>query len=217
LPLTILSSEQKNTAPTLVTPQNQPKLDKFLASNKPEAQEPKEAENSKKLEDIAQNLDLVATAKNISQYISEVHQTNIDYTKILSTFIDNSNLLPEETRNSYFKSANEFSTELLKKIAEQKALVAASRAAGLGGDAPGILDLDKAIKWHGMQFGMIVVQNKEEIAKKQQKNALAKEAGTQELYIAAGSFIAFLFIVFLFIIIKIERNLRGIAVYREAN
>ena len=213
----LLSSEPKDTAPALVTPQDTPKLDAFLASNKPEAHVPKKAKTSKKLEDKTQNPDLVASAKNISQYVKEVFQGDLDHNKALGIFIEKSNRLPEETQNSYFKSANEFSAELLKKVAEQKALVATTRDAGQDVEAaPSFLNVDAALQWHLVQFAEIVDKNNAEIAQKQQEYVLAKAAGTQELYLAAGSFVTFLLVVFLFIIIKIERNLRGVSAMKES-
>ncbi|MDD3380547.1 MAG: hypothetical protein PHD68_04995 [Rugosibacter sp.] len=212
----LLSTEPK-APPDLVTAQNTPKLDAFLASNKPEARAPKNAESSKKLEEKTQNPDLVASARNISQYAKDVFQGDLDHNQALDIFIEKSNTLPEQTRKSYFKSANEFSAELLKKVAEQKVLVATSRDAGQEVNAtPGFLNVDAALQWHLIQFAEIVDNNNAEIAQKQQEYVFAKAAGTQELYIAAGSFVTFLLVVFLFIIIKIERNLRGVSAIKES-
>ena len=214
----LLSSEPKDAAPILVTPQNTPKLDAFLASNKPEAHVQNKVKGSNKSEGKIQNPDLVASARNISQYVKDVFQGELAHNKALEIFIEKSKALPEQTQNAYFKSASEFSAELLKKVVEQKALVATTREAGQDVEAaPGFLNVDAALQWHLVQFAEIVDKNNAEIAQKQQEYALAKATGTQELYIAAGSFGAFLFVVFLFIIIKIERNLRGVVVTREAN
>lgn len=59
---------------------------------------------------------------------------------------------------------------------------------------------------------------KTEMAKEEAKNrALAEEIerkanASQQLYIAGGSFVSFLFLVFISIVVKIERNLRGAVV-----
>lgn len=212
----LLSSEPKDAALVLVTPQNEPKLNAFLASKSPEAHTLGKAENPKKQEAKTNSPDLDAAAKNISQYYRGVFQGDLDHNKVRDIFIEKSNALPEKTQNSYFKSANDFSIELLKKVAEQKALVATAQAAGQeANNAPGFIDIDAAIQWHLIQFAEIADKNSAEITQKQQEYVLAKASGTQELYIAAGSFVAFLFVVFLFIIIKIERNLRDISVTKE--
>lgn len=193
----LLIFEPKNTAPVLVVPQNTPKLDAFLASKNPE---------------------INVSIKNFSQYISEVLQSDPETNKLRAFLMEKANTLPKQNQNAYFKSLAEFSAELLQKVAEQKALVAAAKSAGQEADnAPGFINLDAAVQWHLIQFAEIVDKNNAEIAQKQQERILAKAASVQELYIVAISFAACVFVVFLFIIIKIERNLRGISVIREAN
>lgn len=213
----LLSAEPKNTDPVLVTPENTPKLDAFMASKNPAAQTPKEAKKSKELEGETKNPDIDASVKNISQYIREVLQGDPDTSKLRAFVVEKASKLPNKTQNAYLKSLNEFSAELLKKIAAQKTIVAAAQSAGQEpNNAPGFIDLDEALQWHLVQFAEIVDKNNAEIEQKQQEYILAKAAGTQELYIAAGSFATFLLVVFLFIIIKIERNLRGTSVIKES-
>ena len=57
-------------------------------------------------------------------------------------------------------------------------------------------------------FSSQITKSSEEQAKLDQKYLHEKAEGLQSLYTAAGAFGAFLLIVFLSIIIKIERNLR---------
>ena len=213
----LLSSEPKDIDPVLVTPENTPKLDAFIASKNPAAQPPKEAKKSKELGGETKNPDIDASVKNISQYIREVLQGDPEASKLRAFVMEKASKLPNQTQSAYFKSLNEFSAELLKKVAAQKAIVAAARASGQEADnASGFINLDEVLQWHLVQFAEIVDKNNAEIAQKQLEHVLAKAAGTKELYIAAGSFVTFLLVVFLFIIIKIERNLRGISVIKES-
>ncbi|WP_432722670.1 hypothetical protein R0381_001540 [Jeongeupia wiesaeckerbachi] len=60
------------------------------------------------------------------------------------------------------------------------------------------------------QFKANVEQEKAQRATKQQEYLVKKAEGMQSLYIAAGAFASFLMIVFLSVIIRIERNLRNL-------
>ncbi|PIX89634.1 MAG: hypothetical protein COZ31_01035 [Nitrospirae bacterium CG_4_10_14_3_um_filter_44_29] len=213
----LLGSEPKDTDPVLVTPGNTPKLDTFLATSNPEAEQPKNAESSTTAKDKTTNPDLDAAANNLSKYVQDVFQGNLEVRKSREIFLEKANVLPEKTQDAYFKSANGFSVELLKKIATQKTLVATARAAYQEPEnVPGFINVDAALQWHLVQFAAIIDKNNAEIEQKQQEYVLAKAEGMQELYMTAGSFVTFLLVVFLFIIIKIERNLRGISVIKES-
>lgn len=209
----LISQEPKDIASAaLITPQNSPRLDVFLAQNKPEAHAPENAENLNGLEGKIKNSDLDAAVMNISKYYIGVFEVSLDHNNVRDLLIKGASIFPEQAQKDYFKSLNEFSAELLNKVAEQKALFSATQATGQEANtAPGFIDLDSAIKWHLAQFSGIVEKNNVENEQKQQEQVLTKESGTQELYIAAGSFGIFLLVVFIFIIIKIERNLRGIS------
>lgn len=212
----LLRAEPQNTDPVIVTPENSPKLDVFAALKKQAEQSPQEAPKSRKLESEVKNPDIDAVVKNISQYIRDVYQFVPDSGKLRDIVTQRASVLPEETRNAYFKSLNEFSAELVKKIATQKAIVAAAQTAGQKpADLPGFIDVDEAMDWHFSQFSKIVDKRNADMEQKQKEYVLAKATGAQSLYIAAGSFATFLLIIFLFIIIKIERNLRGISVVKE--
>jgi hypothetical protein len=214
----LINSEPKDTPSVPITAQNYPKLDAFVSQNKPEPHSQEKTENLNKLEDKIKNSDLDAAAMNVSKYYMGVFEgTSLDHNKVRELMVKEANIFPEETQNAYFKSLNEFSAELLKKIAEQKSLVTAAQAAGQDvNTAPGLIDIDSALKWHFDRFSAMVEENKVEIEQRQQEYASAKASGTQELYIAAGSFGAFLLVVFIFIIIKIERNLRGISIVNSS-
>ncbi|MGZ8226582.1 MAG: hypothetical protein ACXWT3_08105 [Methylococcaceae bacterium] len=213
----LINSEPKDKPSVLITTQNSPKLDAFVSQNKPEPDSQEKTENLNKSEDKIKNSDLDTAAMNISKYFVGVFENSLDHDKIRDLFIQQASIIPDETKSAYFKSLNEFSTELLNKVAEQKALVSTAQSAGKEAkEIPGFIDIDAALKWHLAQFSEIVERNNAEIAQKQQELVLTKESGTQELYIAAGSFGAFLLVVFIFIIIKIERNLRGISIVNSA-
>ncbi|MGZ8160564.1 MAG: hypothetical protein ACXWT1_04690 [Methylobacter sp.] len=214
----LIAPEPKDTPSALITTQDSPKLDAFLVSNKPKAQTTGKVENLNESGDKIKNSDLDASAMNITKYYMGVFEgSNLDHNTIRDLIVKGANIFPEETKNAYFKSLNEFTAELLKKIAEQKALVTAAQTAGQDvNTASGFIDIDSAIKWHFDRFSAMVEENKAGIEQKQQEYASAKASGTQELYIAAGSFGAFLLVVFIFIIIKIERNLRGISVINSS-
>jgi hypothetical protein len=212
----LLRAEPQNTNPVIVTPENSPKLDVFTALKNPAVQNPKEEGKSRKLESEIKNPDMDAVVKNISQYIRDVYQFVPEAGKLRDFVTKKASELPEQTQNAYFKSLNEFSAELVKKIAPQKAIVAAAQPVGQKpADVPGFIDVDEAIDWHFAQFSKIVDKRNADMEQKQKEYVLAKAAGAQSLYIAAGSFATFLLIIFLFIIIKIERNLRGISVVKE--
>jgi len=214
----LIDPEPKDTPSALITTQDYPKLDAFIIQNRPETHTQEKAENLKILEDKIKNSDLDASAMNISKYYMGVFEgSNLDHNTVRDLIVKGANIFPEETKNAYFKSLNEFSAELLNKIAEQKALVTAAQTAGQDvNTSSGFIDIDSAIKWHFDRFSAMVEENKAEIEQRQQNYASAKASGTQELYIAAGSFGAFLLVVFIFIIIKIERNLRGISVIHSS-
>jgi ABC-type multidrug transport system fused ATPase/permease subunit len=214
----LLSFKPKDAPPPLLTPQNTPKLDVFLVSNTQKIHAPENSVNKNESEDRINNPDLDASVRNISQYIREVFHINLESEEIRERFlIKNANLLPKQTQNAYFKSVNEFSSELLNKAAEQKALVAVAQAAGQPpSSAPGFINFEAALQWQLSQFAKIIDKNNDVVTRNQQERISAKAAGIQELYIAMGSFVAFLFIIFLFIIIKIERNLRGISVIKAS-
>lgn len=214
----LLSPEPKDIPSTLLRPQNELNLETFITQNKPKAHTQEKTDDSNKVEDEIKNSDLDAAATNTSKYYMGVFEgTNVDHNKVRDLMIKGASIFPGETKNTYFKSLNEFSAELLKKIAEQKALVTATQSAGQDvNTAPGFIDIDAAIKWHFDQFSAMVEKNKAEAEQRQQEYTSAKESGTQELYVAAGSFGAFLLVVFIFIIIKIERNLRGISIINSS-
>lgn len=67
---------------------------------------------------------------------------------------------------------------------------------------------DMAFSLYIRKFNEQIKKEYAEFAAKQQEYVKGKSEGMQSLYIAAGAFITFLMIVFLSIIIKIERNLR---------
>jgi len=203
----------------LITAQNKPSLDAFIAQNKSNVNTPEKTDSPNKPEDEIKNSDLDSAAMNFSNYYMGVFEgSTLDHNKVREAMIKGAITFHDETKNAYFKSLNEFSAELLKKIAEQKTLFTATQAAGQDvNTAPGFIDIDSAIKWHFYQFSAMAEKNKAEAEQKQQEYASTKESGTQELYIAAGSFGAFLLVVFIFIIIKIERNLRGISAINSVN
>ena len=68
--------------------------------------------------------------------------------------------------------------------------------------------IDNAMRFFRENFQEQLKEENEKFAAKQQQHIIEKADGIQSLYIAAGAFAAFIIIVFLSIIIKIERNLR---------
>jgi len=195
-----------------------PKFDKFISLKVPsdnswrEVDTSIETDTAKEVKPNNIYADLDATVKNNSKYLKEVLGAELNEYQERSEFVTYAKYLPEKYRMAYFKSANEFSAQLLGKIEEQKAIVASSRASG-NASPNGFIDISYAWKWHNDNFSASVRKNEAEVA----EHALSKASGVQDLYIAAGSFVAFLLIVFLFLIIKIERNLRGASVSREIN
>lgn len=214
----LLNPEPKDEHSTeLITSQNKPNLDAFIKQNKPADNTKEGEEKLSKTENKINNSDLDASVNNLSKYFIVVNQGSVKIDVFREYLIKGSSALPEQTKNAYFKSLNEFSAQLLTKSAEQSALVEALQVAGKEKkDDPRFIDFDTVIQWHLIQFADIVDKHNAEIEQKKQEYASAKESGTQELYIAAGSFGAFLLVVFIFIIIKIERNLRGISVINSS-
>ncbi len=68
--------------------------------------------------------------------------------------------------------------------------------------------INKAFDIYTQKFNEQIEKENQELAAKQQEYIEKKAEGMQSLYVAAGAFVAFLMIVFLSIIIRIERNLR---------
>ena len=68
--------------------------------------------------------------------------------------------------------------------------------------------VNKALNLFTQKFNEQIEKKNAEHAAKQQEYIEGKAEGMQSLYVAAGAFVAFLMIVFLSIIIRIERNLR---------
>lgn len=68
--------------------------------------------------------------------------------------------------------------------------------------------INKALNLFTKNFNEQIQKENARFAAEQQKYIEKKAEGMQSLYVAAGAFVAFLMIVFLSIIIRIERNLR---------
>jgi len=68
--------------------------------------------------------------------------------------------------------------------------------------------VNKALKLFTQKFNEQIKDENAKFVAEQQKYIKKKAEGMQSLYVAAGAFVAFLLIVFLSIIIRIERNLR---------
>lgn len=68
--------------------------------------------------------------------------------------------------------------------------------------------VDKAMQIYTVEFAAQVEEEKRNAVLKQEMHAARKAEAMQSLYIAAGAFGTFLMIVFISIIIRIERNLR---------
>lgn len=68
--------------------------------------------------------------------------------------------------------------------------------------------VDKAMDFYTLEFAAQVEEEKRSALYEQEMHAARKVEATQSLYIAAGAFGTFLMIVFISIIIRIERNLR---------
>lgn len=68
--------------------------------------------------------------------------------------------------------------------------------------------INKALNLFTQHFNEQIVKENEQFAVRQQEYIAKKAEGMKSLYVAAGAFVAFLMIVFLSIIIRIERNLR---------
>ncbi len=97
--------------------------------------------------------------------------------------------------------AKGFSESIEKTLADPSVIKAAQATSSLD-------VINKALNIFTQKFHEQIEKGKEEFAAKQAEYIAQKADGMQSLYVAAGAFAAFLMIVFLSIIIRIERNLR---------
>lgn len=210
-----LGAEPKDDA--AISSINSLTLDGFISSQSPKDSNASKVEDIKKTESSEVSSDLDTAVKNTSKYVNDVFggEQSPEVTRLHLVDFANGQL-SEKYRGKYFKSANEFSSQLLSKITDQRAIVAAYRA-NKNTQPNGFININDAWKWHDSSFINLVRKNESDMDKTHEKYALAKASAIQDLYIAAGSFASFLLVVFLFIIIKIERNLRGASISASGN
>lgn len=121
------------------------------------------------------------------------------------------NDIDEKYRDSYYQSMIAVFSDLMKKSKEQKIIFERYQDFNAANEDKDFIDIDAVINWHHQKFiaNINAKQTEQElsIAEAESKKTEAKSS----VLFAAGFFATFVFFVFLFIIIKIERNLRVIA------
>lgn len=121
---------------------------------------------------------------------------------------DVSNIIKERAEK---QDGQKLVTAYAKNLAEsiEKTLVNDSVLKSSDSISPFVV-VDSALDAFAKEFHNQIEKDQELKAEQERQFLTAKAEGLQSLYYAAGSFLAFLLIVFLSIIIKIERNLRPV-------
>lgn len=152
-------------------------------------------------------------AKTLKSYIvSIINGATVTEDLILKDiFSKTENGIPEQHHDDFYKSINALVIDLAKKSKEQKAVYERYYDYNSATQDKNFIDVFALIDWHRQKF----VENLE--SKDAEQNAMIAEAeakksnAKESVMFAAGCFGFFVFFVFLFIIIKIERNLRVIS------
>ena len=139
----------------------------------------------------------IAIINFVNKY--SAYPENMEKAKVMEITEKRSNSLNDPTLASAF--AKGFAESIEKTLSDKSVINAAQATSPLN-------VVNEALNLYTQKFNdQIEIANKE-YAVKQQKYSETKAAGIQSLYVAGGAFVAFLAIVFLSIIIRIERNLR---------
>lgn len=140
-------------------------------------------------------------ANAISAFVSKYSggAEGVDKSQVIQITKKNAESLNDE--KLVYAYAKGFSESIEKTLADPSVIKAAQTTSTLD-------VINKALNLYTQKFNEQIEKENQEVAAKQQEYIEKKAEGMQSLYIAAGAFAAFLMIVFLSIIIRIERNLR---------
>lgn len=195
-----------------------PKLDSYLQENKATSTAideniAPEDDSQSNSESNSYSASKKEAAKALKSYIvSIINGATVTEDLILKDiFSKTENGIPEQYHDDFYKSINALVTDLAKKSKEQKAIYDRYYDYNSATQDKNFINIFAAIDWHRQKF----LENIE--SKDAEQNAMIAEAeakkskAKESVMFAAGCFGVFVFFVFLFIIIKIERNLRIIS------
>lgn len=137
--------------------------------------------------------DIQTAGAIFTDYMNKLPGVNVQKNNVEDVLIERYNAEPKDQKASYASSLLDLSHQLAK-----------SHGKKLGLDR-----LNKLINWHKVNFDLTVTAY-------QQRKDSEKAAAMFGVYVAGYSFLVFVSIIFCFIFIKIERNLRNISVVSDS-